>query len=55
MSNVTPARIGVLIDYLDPSGGYDENILPSLGLVADEFAEKGLLERPVEFVVCSYL
>jgi ABC-type branched-subunit amino acid transport system substrate-binding protein len=51
MTNVTPARIGLLIDYLDPNGGYDENILPTLQLVADEFYESGLLERPVEFII----
>jgi branched-chain amino acid transport system substrate-binding protein len=51
MTQVTPARIGVLIDYLDPKGGYDENIMLSLQLVADEFVEQGKLERPVEFVV----
>jgi hypothetical protein len=37
MSDVSPARIGVLIDYLDAKGGYDENIMRSLELVADEF------------------
>ncbi|HKY13289.1 MAG TPA: ABC transporter substrate-binding protein [Microthrixaceae bacterium] len=51
MVDVTPARIGLLIDYLNPKGGYDENILPSLQLVVDEFTEAGVLERPVEFVV----
>jgi ABC-type branched-subunit amino acid transport system substrate-binding protein len=51
MSNVSPAKIGVLIDYLDPKGGYDENVLKSLELVADEFVEQKLVERPVEFVV----
>ena len=51
MSDVTPARIGLLIDYIDDDGGFDENILPSLQLVADEFVERGILERPVEFVV----
>ena len=51
MSDVTPARIGLLIDYLDDEGGFDENILPSLQLVADEYVEQGILERPVEFVV----
>src|SRR4029453_11729881 len=51
MSDVTPARIGLLIDYVDEEGGFDENILPSLQLVADEYVEQGLLERPVEFVV----
>lgn len=51
MSEVTPARIGLLIDYLDGEGGFDENILPSLQLVADEYVEQGILERPVEFVV----
>jgi hypothetical protein len=51
MAEVTPARIGLLIDYLDGDGGFDVNILPSLQLVADEFVERGLLERPVEFVI----
>ena len=51
MSDVTPARIGLLIDYIDDDGGFDENILPSLQLVADEYVERGILERPVEFVV----
>jgi branched-chain amino acid transport system substrate-binding protein len=51
MADVTPARIGLLIDYLDKDGGFDENILPSLQLVADEFVDEGILERPVEFVV----
>jgi len=51
MTEVSPARIGLLIDYLDNDGGYDENVLLSLQLVADEFLEQGLLERPVEFVV----
>src|SRR5688500_12349348 len=47
----SPARIGVLIDYLDPKGGYDENVMRSLELVADEFLQQQLLERPIEFVV----
>ena len=50
-SEVTPVRIGLLIDYLDDDGRFDENILPSLQLVAHEYVEQGLLERPVEFVV----
>jgi branched-chain amino acid transport system substrate-binding protein len=51
MSTVSPAKIGVLIDYLDRKGGYDENVMRSLELVAEEFVEQGLVERPVEFVV----
>ncbi|OBG22629.1 hypothetical protein A5765_01405 [Mycolicibacterium celeriflavum] len=50
MGNVTPARVGLLIDYLDEKGGFDENVLPSLQLVADEFIASGKLDRPVEFV-----
>ncbi|MGV0737649.1 ABC transporter substrate-binding protein [Mycobacterium syngnathidarum] len=53
MADVTPARIGLLIDYLDEAGGYDENILPALQLVADEYLEHGILERPVEFVISA--
>jgi ABC-type branched-subunit amino acid transport system substrate-binding protein len=51
MSDLTPARIGLLFDYHDGSGSYDENVLPTLQLVADDYRERGLLERPVEFVV----
>lgn len=51
MSEITPARIGLLFDYLDDKGGYDPNILRSLELVADEFVANGIVERPVEFVV----
>jgi branched-chain amino acid transport system substrate-binding protein len=50
MTDVAPARIGLLIDYLDAHGGFDENIRPSLQLVADEYVANGILERPVEFV-----
>jgi branched-chain amino acid transport system substrate-binding protein len=51
VSDVSPARIGLLFDYIGADGGYDENVLPSLQLVADELLEQGVLERPVEFVV----
>ena len=51
MADVTPARIGLLIDYLDENGGYDENIVPALQLVADEYLNTGILERPIEFVI----
>ena len=50
-AEVSPARIGLLIDYLDKDNGFDDNIIPSLQLVADDFLSRGLLERPVEFVV----
>ena len=51
MSEVSPAKIGVLVDYVDAKGGFDPNVLRSLELVADEFVEQKLVERPVEFVV----
>src|SRR5207245_633620 len=51
MSDVAPARIGLLFDYIGKDGGYDENVIPSLQLVADHYLEHGVLERPVEFVV----
>jgi len=53
MADATPARIGLLIDYLDDDGGFDENILPTLELVVDEYRRNGILDRPVEFVVRS--
>jgi len=51
MNTVQAARIGLLFDYLDEDGGYDENILPALQLVVDDFVERGVVERPVELVV----
>ncbi len=50
-AEVTPARVGMLIDYVDDDGVFDDNILASLRLVFDEYTEQGILERPVEFVV----
>ncbi|BBZ33699.1 ABC transporter substrate-binding protein [Mycolicibacterium confluentis] len=50
-AGVTPARVGLLIDYLGEQGGFDENILPTLQLVADDFRDREILDRPVEFVV----
>jgi len=51
MPTVDPARVGLLIDYIDGDGGYDENVLPSLQLVVDDYVARGLLDRPVEFIV----
>jgi ABC-type branched-subunit amino acid transport system substrate-binding protein len=48
---VSPARVGVLIDWIDEHGGYDENILPVLEMVAEDYVARGVVERPVEFVV----
>jgi branched-chain amino acid transport system substrate-binding protein len=50
MTDLAPARVGLLIDYLDAQGGYDQNILPTLELVADDFRQSGRIDRPVEFV-----
>ena len=51
MSEITPAKLGILVDYISDRGTFDEHILPTLQLVVDDFLERGLLERPVEFVV----
>jgi branched-chain amino acid transport system substrate-binding protein len=51
VSTVEPARIGLLFDYVHDDGSYDENIVPSLQLVVDEYVERGVVDRPVEFVV----
>lgn len=48
---VRPARIGLLVDHVGSKGDFDENVLRSLQLVADEHVEQGLVDRPVEFVV----
>jgi ABC-type branched-subunit amino acid transport system substrate-binding protein len=54
MSTVTPARVGFLFDHVgDPEHPYDATILPTFELVVDEFTERGLLDRPVEFVIRS--
>ncbi|OBK43156.1 ABC transporter substrate-binding protein [Mycobacterium sp. 1081908.1] len=51
MTAVKAARIGLLFDYLDGDGGYDQNVLPSLQLVVDDYVQRGVVDRPVEFVV----
>jgi len=51
VSGVSPARVGVLIDWIDEEGNYDENILPVLEMVAEDYVARGVVERPVEFVV----
>ena len=51
MSGVTPVRVGFLADRLRPGGEFDPNILPTLELVAEDYLARGLLDRPVEFVV----
>ena len=51
MTDVSPARIGLLFDYIGEDGTYDENVIPSLQLVADDLRARGVLERPIEFVI----
>jgi len=56
MSDVAPARVGILIDtFRDAEHPYSEDMLPVFQLVADEFAAEGRLERPVDFVVRTAL
>ena len=45
MSEVTRARVGFLFDYLSDDRSFDENILPTFELVADDFMAQGLLEQ----------
>jgi branched-chain amino acid transport system substrate-binding protein len=52
MTDVTPARIGFLVDtFRDREHPYSEDMLPIFQMVADDFAGRGLLDRPVEFVI----
>jgi branched-chain amino acid transport system substrate-binding protein len=55
MSGVKPARIGLLWDYItegQPVGAESHpDVMQSLQLVVDEYLEKGILDRPVEFVL----
>ena len=52
MTDVTPARIGFLVDTArDPQHPYSEDMLPTFQLVVDDYRARGLLDRPVEFVV----
>jgi ABC-type branched-subunit amino acid transport system substrate-binding protein len=51
MSGIEPARIGFLVDtFRDPDHPYSEDMFPTFQMVADDFAARGLLDRPVEFV-----
>ena len=45
-AEVTPARVGLLIDYLDKDGGFDDTILPSLQLVADDYVSGASSSAP---------
>jgi ABC-type branched-subunit amino acid transport system substrate-binding protein len=52
MNEISPARIGFLVDTArDPEQPYTPDMLPIFQMVADEYTERGLLDRPVEFVV----
>jgi branched-chain amino acid transport system substrate-binding protein len=52
MNEISPARIGFLVDTArDPEHPYTEDMLPIFQMVADDYAARGLLDRPVEFVV----
>jgi ABC-type branched-subunit amino acid transport system substrate-binding protein len=55
MSGVEPIRIGLLWDFISdgsPVGeGAQPHVMKSLQLVVDEYREKGLIDRPVEFVL----
>jgi branched-chain amino acid transport system substrate-binding protein len=51
VSTVKAARIGLLFDHLDSEGSYDENIVPALQLVIDDYLERGVVDRPVDLVV----
>ena len=49
MSEIAPVKIGLLFDYVRPDSSYDD-MFDTLQLVADEFVEQGIIQRPVEFV-----
>ncbi len=53
VSDVTSARIGVLLDYVSDGGGFDQNFVTVMQMVVDDYRERGVLDRPVEFVVRS--
>jgi ABC-type branched-subunit amino acid transport system substrate-binding protein len=52
MNEIAPARIGFLVDTAyNPERPYSADMLPIFEMVADDYREQGLLDRPVEFVV----
>jgi ABC-type branched-subunit amino acid transport system substrate-binding protein len=56
MDAVAAARIGFLVDTArDPDNPYSEDMLPIFEMVAEDFIARGLLDRPVEFVVRAVL
>jgi ABC-type branched-subunit amino acid transport system substrate-binding protein len=56
MDAVAAARIGFLVDTArDPDHPYSEDMLPIFEMVAEDFSTRGLLDRPVEFVVRAVL
>jgi ABC-type branched-subunit amino acid transport system substrate-binding protein len=56
MDAVAPARIGFLVDTArDPDNPYSEDMLPIFEMVVEDFTARGLLDRPVDFVVRAVL
>jgi ABC-type branched-subunit amino acid transport system substrate-binding protein len=55
MTSVKPARVGLLFDYIgeekEETPGLNRDAMDTLTLVADDFLARGLLDRPVEFVL----
>src|SRR5262245_35371025 len=52
MSEAKPARVGFLFDYVHDEGQPpDENVIPTFELVVDDYRSRGVLDRPVEFVI----
>ena len=55
MAGVEPARIGLLFDYIgeddEGTAGIIQDAIDTLNLVADEYRERGEIDRPVEFVL----
>lgn len=51
LNDIAPIKVGLLIDYLDEHGNFEPDLIPALQLVADDFVDRKVLDRPVEFVV----
>ena len=51
MSEITPVRVGLLVDYAEDRELVDPMVERVLRLTFDEYLDAGVLERPVELVL----
>jgi ABC-type branched-subunit amino acid transport system substrate-binding protein len=53
LSDIEPIKVGLLVDYLEDDGEIQPGLVTAMELIAEQYLERGILDRPVEYVVRS--